>query len=306
MAIHRLSQVTIGVPDPVATGAFYTDFGLAETRPGWFATTDGGEQLHLVETPRRRLVEITLGCGDLTDIEQLEPQLGRLGLPIAPSRVGDALIVVEPATQTRVRIEVSPPVSPTPRAQARFNSPGAHERFDARADGILRDQQVRPRKLSHVVLGSPDQAATERFFIEGLGFKVSDSIAGVASFLRCSTEHHNVLVQGAPVPFLHHTSWQVDDVDEIGRGAAAMLATDPGRHVWGLGRHFIGSNFFWYLKDPAGNFAEYSSDIDVIVDDEIWEPGVWSGMRSLMAWGPDVPGAFLAPDDLAELIAAGA
>lgn len=305
MAIHRLSNVTIGVPDPAATGAFYADFGLAETRPGWFATTDGGEQLQLIPAPRRRLVEITLGCHDLTDIGQLETQLGRLGLPISPTRVDEALIVVEPATQTRVRIEVSPVVNPTPRAQALFNSPGAYERFDARADGIVREVAVRPRKLSHVVLGSPDQAVTERFFIEGLGFKVSDSIAGVASFLRCSTEHHNVLVQGAPVPFLHHTSWQVDDVDEIGRGAAAMLAADPGRHVWGLGRHFIGSNFFWYLKDPAGNFAEYSSDIDVIVDDEVWEPGVWSGMRSLMAWGPDVPGAFLAPDDLADLIAAG-
>ena len=38
---------------------------------------------------------------------------------------------------------------------------------------------------------------------------------------------------------------------------AAMVAADPARHVWGLGRHGIGSNYFWYLRDPAGNFAEY-------------------------------------------------
>lgn len=67
--------------------------------------------------------------------------------------------------------------------------------------------------------------------------------------------------------FLHHTSWQVEDIDEIGRGATAMLENDPDRHVWGLGRHHVGSNFFWYLKDPAGNFSEYYSDIDCIVDD---------------------------------------
>jgi hypothetical protein len=36
--------------------------------------------------------------------------------------------------------------------------------------------------------------------------------------MRCSTDHHNVLVQQAPVAFLHHTSWQVDDVDEDGEG----------------------------------------------------------------------------------------
>jgi hypothetical protein len=54
----------------------------------------------------------------------------------------------------------------------------------------------------------------------------------------------------APVPFLHHTSWQVDDIDDVGRGPTAMLEDHPERHVWGLGRHHAGSNFFWYLKDP--------------------------------------------------------
>jgi catechol-2,3-dioxygenase len=170
---------------------------------------------------------------------------------------------------------------------------------------VLRAEPVRPRKLGHVVVGSTDLEATERFFIEGIGFKVSDTVAGLASFLRCSTDHHNLLVQPAPVPLLHHTSWQVDDVDEIGRGASALLTSDPTRHVWGLGRHYIGSNFFWYLRDPAGNFSEYYADLDVIVDDELWEPGVWDGLRSLYAWGPPVPDEFLAPDDLVDLIARG-
>ena len=52
-----------------------------------------------------------------------------------------------------------------------------------------------------------------------------------------------------------------------------MLEDHPERHVWGLGRHHIGSNFFWYLKDPAGNFSEYYSDIDCIVDDAAVEAG---------------------------------
>ena len=48
--------------------------------------------------------------------------------------------------------------------------------------------------------------------------------------MRCCTNYHNVLVQQAPVNFLHHTSWQVDDVDDFGRGATAMLEKDPSRH----------------------------------------------------------------------------
>jgi catechol 2,3-dioxygenase-like lactoylglutathione lyase family enzyme len=306
MAIHRLNGVTIGVPDPVTTGAFYRELGLDETRPGRFATTDGGDQLELVATPRRRLVELRLGCETTDDLDRIARRVTNLGPPVEVSLSGESLRIVEPVTRTEVRVEVTAPMILAPRVQAPFNTPGAYERFGARAEGILREGPVRPRKLSHVVIGSPDAETTQRFFVEGLGFKISDSIAGVGAFLRCSTEHHNVLVQSAPVPFLHHTSWQVDDVDEIGRGAAAMLAVDPNRHIWGLGRHFIGSNFFWYLKDPAGNFAEYSSDIDVIVDDELWQPEVWDGMRSLMAWGPNVPASFIAPDDLAELMTAGA
>jgi hypothetical protein len=88
-------------------------------------------------------------------------------------------------------------------------------------------------------------------------------------------------------------------LDEVGRGATAMLEKDPNRHVWGLGRHHVGSNFFWYLKDPAGNFSEYYSDMDCIVDDALWSPQVWEGARGLFNWGPPPPASMLAPEDLA-------
>jgi hypothetical protein len=106
----------------------------------------------------------------------------------------------------------------------------------------------------------------------------------------------------APVSFLHHTSWQVDDVDDVGRGAAAMLDGHPDRNVWGLGRHHAGSNFFWYLKDPAGNFSEYYSDMDSAIDDQLWTPETLKGAKGLFSWGPPPPPSFLAPEDLAELM----
>jgi catechol 2,3-dioxygenase-like lactoylglutathione lyase family enzyme len=151
-------------------------------------------------------------------------------------------------------------------------------------------------------VGSLDQEASQRFFTEGLGFKVSDRVPGLASFMRCSTDHHNLLVQQAPVNFLHHTAWEVDDIDEVGRGATAMLEGHPERHVWGLGRHHIGSNFFWYLKDPVGNFSEYYSDLDIILDDQLWKPSVVEGARGLYNWGPPPPPSFIHPEDLAALM----
>jgi hypothetical protein len=86
-------------------------------------------------------------------------------------------------------------------------------------------------------------------------------------------------------------------------GANALLTKDPSRHVWGFGRHHIGSNFFWYFRDPAGNFCEYYSDMDIIPEDQVWKPEVWEGAAGLYAWGPPPPPSFLRPDDLAELMA---
>ncbi|QIS03296.1 dioxygenase [Nocardia brasiliensis] len=300
MALHRLASVTIGVPDPAATREYYTEFGLAPRSDGWLSTRDGGDQLRLVPAPSRRLAEIVVGADDSDDLDAVAARLRRLGLPV--ERTADSVATVEPIANFRAVVRISnriaQPAAPVPP----YNGPGRIERRGTRAPGVLRTDPVRPRKLGHAVLGSIDYPATRRFFTEGLGFKLSDEIKGEGAFLRCSTDHHNVLVLNAPVNFLHHTSWQVDDVDDVGRGATAMLEGNPQRHIWGLGRHHAGSNFFWYLKDPAGNFSEYYSDMDSIIDDQLWTPEVFDGARGLFSWGPPPPPSFLHPDDLAALM----
>jgi catechol 2,3-dioxygenase-like lactoylglutathione lyase family enzyme len=302
MALHRLTSISIGVPNVAETATYYEEFGLIRLDDNRFATVDGGEQLRLVPSPRRRLVELGIGVGDPDDLDSIAARLAAVGVAVTQS--SGAVSAIDAGTAVRVVVSVADPIDSRPAPAIAQNAPGRPDRGTSRAEPVLRGHPVRPRKLGHVVLGSIDLEASERFFIQGVGFKVSDAIAGLASFLRCSTDHHNLLVQAAPTPFLHHSSWQVDDVDEIGRAASALLEKDPSRHVWGLGRHHIGSNFFWYLKDPAGNFTEYYADLDCIIDDQLWEPGVWDGIKSLYNWGPPVPASFLAPDDIAELMAA--
>ena len=36
---------------------------------------------------------------------------------------------------------------------------------------------------------------------------------------------------------------------------------------------------------------------------QLWKPGVWEGDAGLYAWGPPPPPSFLAPEDLAGLMA---
>jgi catechol 2,3-dioxygenase-like lactoylglutathione lyase family enzyme len=297
MPLHRLASITIGVPSPEPVRAFYRDFGLAETKPGRFESAVGGEQLRVEAAPRRRLLALSIGVDDADDLGRAAAELARLAIPAQRSE--RALEAVEPATGVRVRLEVGPRLAQKPAPALAFNAPGRTRRENARSPAVLASPPALPRKLSHVVLGSPDAAASRRFFVEGIGFRVSDEVPGMgASFLRCSTDHHNLLVQSGPLPFLHHTAWEMDDVDAVGRAAAAMIGADPSRHVWGLGRHGIGSNFFWYLRDPAGTFAEYTSDLDVIADEEAWQVAASSGAHPLAAWGPPVPRDFLAPEDI--------
>src|SRR5688572_18689715 len=82
------------------------------------------------------------------------------------------------------------------------------------------------RKLGHVVLNVADLAASERFYTEVLGFKVSDRypesmVPGGMVFLYCGTDHHTVaLVGGAArsaVTTLNHFAFEVATLDEVFR-----------------------------------------------------------------------------------------
>lgn len=315
MPLHRVDSLTLGVPDLAAATAFYEDFGLtrSDTPPGagaraTFATKEGGDQLELVPSRVRRLVQATFAADDGDDVLRIVRSLQLLGITSDVETAIDGPVVgslaMEPATGVRVKIKVAPRLIQQKVPAPIYNGPGRFDRITARADGVLREGRVSPKRLGHFVLGTTDFERTKAFFTDGMGFKVSDIIRDVGVFLRCSIDHHNILVQRAPVPFLHHTSWQVEDVDEVGRGAMAMVSADPGRHVWGLGRHYAGSNFFYYLKDPAGNFAEYHSDMDCIPEDAIWTPEDIQGAKGLFSWGPPPPPSFIKPEDLAELMIA--
>ncbi|WP_217575025.1 VOC family protein [Streptomyces sp. GbtcB7] len=306
MTLHRLTSITVGVPNLEETAAYYTEFGLTPSSTSSpdgevrFSTREGGEQLRLVRAPRRRLLQISVGAHDPDDLGRVASSLARLDVPVV--RDGASLRAQDPNSELEVVVEIAPEIAQEPAPQVPTNGPGRPDRANGRAPGVERENRIQPRKLGHLVIGSVDQEATQRFFTEGLGFKISDRVPGLASFMRCSTDHHNVLVQQSPLNFLHHTAWEVDDVDEVGRGATAMLEQHPERHVWGLGRHHIGSNFFWYLKDPAGNFSEYYSDLDCIVEDALWDPAVVEGSRGLYNWGPPPPPSFIQPEDLAALM----
>ena len=90
----------------------------------------------------------------------------------------------------------------------------------------------------------------------------------------------------------HHSAWDVGSINEVGLGAMHM-AEKGYRKGWGLGRHVLGSNFFHYVRDPWGSYAEYSFDIDYVPVDLEWQASFPEPENSLYLWGPDLPPDFI-------------
>lgn len=304
MAIHRITSITVGVPDVTQAAAWYREFGLAEAAVGRFSSRDGGEQLVLEQAPYRGLLKFGVGVDDPDDLNRIESQINLLDIGARVSRQGDILRVDDPIDKIPIEISVAPRYEPSTPNDVFFNSRARVARTDVPADGVLRADRVRPSNLSHVVRGSHDFEASIRFFTEGIGFEISDTVPGVATFMRCSEMHHNLALLDVPAPFLHHVAFEVDDLDDVGRGASHMIELDQDTHVWGLGRHAIGSNFFWYLRDPAGNFVEYAADEDRITSQDAYQPKQWEGNEMMYSWGQPPPDEFVAPTDIEDLLAA--
>lgn len=262
MALHRLDSVTRIVPDVAAASRFYRDFGLSEVAPGQFATVAGGTQLFLEPGDRPRVAAIHVGADGRSDLDDVASRCADRGYEVDGGRA--AVRIHEPVMDLDIVVQVSPRL-PREVPPATGGVP--------KRDELVPREPVRPVRLGHVVMGCPDVDRCERFFIDGLGMRLSDYVIG-GPFMRFETDHHNIVLIPAPQTVLHHTAWKVRSVDEIGYGGAQMVRADPQRHAWGLGRHAASANYFWYLKDPAGSFAEYYySEMDEVAPTpEFWDP----------------------------------
>jgi len=162
--------MTLGVPDVEAVASYYEDFGLRRVgdRPGRglvLATADGGEQLALRPAERRRLFEIGIGADDPDDLSRIEASLRRLGAEF--ERDAGSLRVRDPNSALQVSVQVGPRITEAAAKQEPTNGPGRADRPNGRAPAIERAGRVQPRRLGHVVIGSLDQEASQRFFTEG-------------------------------------------------------------------------------------------------------------------------------------------
>ncbi|HLZ22029.1 MAG TPA: VOC family protein [Ktedonobacterales bacterium] len=126
---------------------------------------------------------------------------------------------------------------------------------------------VKPTALNHVVLNVRDQSASEAFYGEALGFKLTDRFVGGLSFWACNANHHSLAFGQARDgnSAFHHAAFEMRDWQEWIN--AVFYAGERGiPRAWGPGRHLFGNNLFSYYKDPEGNTVEYTAEVEQITD----------------------------------------
>jgi len=131
------------------------------------------------------------------------------------------------------------------------------------------DDISRPTKLTHVVLNSTHIDESAQFFIDLLGFRVSDETDHM-TFIRCARDHHAVAIAKAAGPGLNHMAYEMAHFDGLMRGAGRLKAKGVDLE-WGVGRHGPGNNIFSYFIDPNGFATEYTTEVEQI-DEAQYQP----------------------------------
>ncbi len=159
------------------------------------------------------------------------------------------------------------------------------------------------KRIAHGVMGTPRLEETLKWFREHLGMISSDDIyVGkkdniIASFNRCDrgdvfVDHHVFFAMKHEKAGLNHFSFEVPDIDAVFVDHAYLMKLGKYEHMWGVGRHILGSQVYDYWSDPWGRVHEHWADSDRL--------NVKNGSNVLSAeeglnsqWGEPIPEKFM-------------
>ncbi|MCG6873451.1 MAG: VOC family protein [Betaproteobacteria bacterium] len=279
MSVLGIDRITYGVADVPACRRFFLDWGLRLVTES--DTALDFEAMNGCEVRVRHMEDATLppafesgptlreviwGVESAADLERLRSALGRDAKWSEPEATLHATDPNGLAVAFRVTRKRPVEVTGVP-----INAWGVPGRGINRRSTVY--QRAEPIEVGHVVFFTDRLADVERFYVERVGFRVSDRYPGRAVFLRCAETggHHDLFLLQPPAPKrgLNHVAFTVRDIHEVFGGGMHISRCGWETEI-GPGRHPISSAYFWYVKNPAGALAEYYSDEDQL--DGNWEP----------------------------------
>ena len=281
--VRRIGHASFTTPDVDRQVAYYTDImglTLVDETPqaAYLASTIDHHSVVIRHGEAPLCVGLAFQVAPSTDLGEFEKQIKAHGL--ATQRMKDA----EPGIPDMVVFE-----NPAGTKMMVFN-----ER--ASSPQKFNDKGVVPTKLGHVAFNVIDVQKVVKFYIDVLGFRVSDWMGDFFAFLRCGPDHHTINLVDSKRIRLNHIAFELRDWAHI-QSACDFLSRNGYPLIWGPGRHGIGHNIFAYHRDPDGQVVELFCELDRIHDEDLgwYEPRPWHRDRpqAPKVWAKDPTAANL-------------
>lgn len=298
-AIHSIDHYGLTVPDLEPARRFFSAFGLhvRDTDDGLAVRAHSGDHVWVrvrADGHPKRLAYLSFGAypEDVPAIERQARMAGAEFITAPPGAPTGGFWLRDPdglPVQVRAADKVTATQAPAMTSPQSRTNPIGTVIAPSRSQAAV----VHPQRLSHLLLFCTDVPRALDFYTRALGLRLSDRSQDLIAFSHGAhaSDHHLLAWVKSETPGLHHSSWIVRNVDEIGRGMEQMFAAGFQRG-WGVGRHVIGSNYFYYAQDPWGSFAEFSCGIDFIDERTEWPAADHPAEDSFYLWGPAVPEDF--------------
>lgn len=288
LRVEYLAGYGLEVPDVAVAEKFYTAFGLQADPVGEAlrlrAKQPGPAELVIVKGAKKRLHHLSFAIR-IQDLAAFGDRLRTMGVapvtpPFGPIRDGLWFQDLWGTWVNLVPVEAKPPVLALEPLIVR-------PRVDRHLwQELTRD--IRPNKLGHMLMFTHDYDKSEAFYTQALGLRITDKVPGKVAFLSGGSgirDHHCFGLIPSTHRGFQHGSFHVDSIDDIGFGAMQMRKAGY-TEGFGLGRHALASNLFYYVRDPWGSWVEYYSDMDLI--SEAWESREWNGLPYIWPdWAPE-------------------
>ncbi|WP_410676064.1 VOC family protein [Amycolatopsis sp. cmx-4-68] len=150
------------------------------------------------------------------------------------------------------------------------------------------DTGRRPVKYQHITLGTADLETMVAFYVDVIGFRISDQLDdGRFAWLRSDRDHHTLAVvhtgRGGDID---HYSYDLAEWADF-KTWCDRLTEEKVDVTWGPGRHGPGNNLFVFFDDPAGNHVELSAEMEKFHDDRVtYTPRRWKPIpNTVNLWG---------------------
>ena len=286
---------------------FLVDFGLrrAERTPEalYMRGTDPNHHLHVTHLGPSKFVGLAFFVESEDDLRRFSKVPGASGIENLDEPGGGKRVrIADPHGYQMELIHGMRMLEPLPVRKHLVN--WGEEKL-RRAGSLMRLDRgpAQVKRIAHAVLMTQGARDKIKWYREMFGFVPSDEVyAGprdniIASFNRCDrgetyVDHHTFLCLEGPKTGLNHLSFEVQTYDDLMIGHEHLKQAGKYEHVWGIGRHLLGSQIFDYWKDPWGRVHEHWTDTDVLNIHH--PPGLFSPEEGFVSqWGGRPPEEFI-------------